>query len=453
MPLGLLAAIGVLILGLTDHLARPTLAISAAILAAVLALALGLERTARRADRTLAEHELSQMRARLSAQVKEVLKKSRNLEALISAMDEALLATDNAERVLLCNRSAEIILGGGEIRSELGAGEAPRPDAGASSPLIGRPIAEVFTHAELVAMHRRARAGEVVRGRVPLTTSLGKRVYQVSAGPVPVAWGEGVFGAVMVLRDVTELDQAVQVKTDLVANASHELRTPVAAIRAAAETLRTAIHDDPGMAERLTHMVVNHAQRLEELVRDLLDLSRLESPDAPVSTAIVNIDALKASLLQLFDSGLQSKRLTLRFDIEPELSDLHTDPKLLNLVLRNLVENAVKFAFDNTEIFVAGSLVEAHQDPAGQVTRGIARFEVTDRGIGIPLQHQDRVFERFFQVDPARTGSSKRGTGLGLAIVKHAVKTLHGRVGLSSIWGQGTTVWIEIPVTFVPTEA
>lgn len=367
---------------------------------------------------------------RLNRETKEAARKARNLEALIAAMDEPLLATDNDQRVLLCNRSAEAMLDSGE-------GE-----------LVGRPINEVFTHAELLSMHSAARAGEIRRGRVRLTTPLGKRVYQVSASPVPVAWGEGIFGAVMVLRDVTELDQAVQVKTDFVANASHELRTPVAAIRTAAETLPDALGHDPSMAARIARMIGTHAHRLEELLRDLLDLSRLESPDASASVEPIDLDELRRQLGAMFEQPCRERGLKLEFEFEPELVGMRTDRKLLMLILRNLIENATKFAFEDTTIRVVGTLVEADDDAGGRPSRGVARFEVIDRGIGIPLGQQDRVFERFYQVDPARTGGSKRGTGLGLAIVKHAAKALGGRVGLSSVWGQGTTVWVEAPIVF-----
>jgi two-component system phosphate regulon sensor histidine kinase PhoR len=402
---------------------------------------------------------IQQLTERVEFEGKELAKKTRNLEALIAAVDEPLVATDNDQCVLLCNRSAEAIL-------DAEPGE-----------LIGRPITRVFTHTELLAMHEAARAGEVRRGRVRLTTPLGKRVYQVSASPVPVAWGEGIFGAVMVLRDVTELDQAVQVKTDFVANASHELRTPVAAIRTAAETLGSALRDDPSMAERVAKMIVNHAGRLEELLRDLLDLSRLESPDATLTIEPVNGHELERQLAAMFEPACRERRLTLSFEFEDELLGMRTDRKLLTLILRNLIENATKFAFEGTEVRVAGTLIEAHLPsmreagppappadaaavpPGGALmSRGIVRFEVIDKGIGIPLGHQDRVFERFYQVDPARTGggggvSGKRGTGLGLAIAKHAAKSLGGRVGLKSVWGQGTTAWAEVPVEFGPPEA
>lgn len=376
---------------------------------------------------------LDDLAARVERQLKEVAKKSRNLEALIDAMDEPLIATDNNERVLLCNRSAEALLG-----------------AGAGSRLVGRAVAEVFTQAELREMHEAARQGQTRRRRIRVVTSIGRRTLQVSALPVPAAWGQGVFGAVMILRDVTEIDQAVQVKADFVANASHELRTPVSAIRMSAETLKDAAKDDPAMAERLAGIILSHALRLEELLRDLLDLSRLESPDVQLSINDVDLGALAQSLRAAFTEDLAARGLALEFEFEEELDGMRTDERLLMLILRNLVENACKFAHQGTTIRVTGT-VEEHEpaEQPGGAARGVARFEVIDRGIGIPLAQQERVFERFYQVDTARSGpTSKRGTGLGLAIVKHAARALRGRVGLESKWGEGTRVWVEVPVTF-----
>lgn len=404
---------------------------------------------------------LDELAERLDVQFKEILKKTRNLEALIDAMDEPLLATDNQEHVLLCNRSAEAV-----FDAEPGT-------------LLGRPVREVLTQAELIEMHESARAGQTRRGRVRVTTALGRRTYQVSALPVPAAWGAGVFGSVLVLRDVTELDQSVQIKTDFVANASHELRTPVSAIRGAAETLIEAVDDDPPMARKLAAMVKSHSVRLEEMLRDLLDLSRLESPEVATASEPVSFEEVGRSLASLFEPICAQRRLTLSFEFDRELDGARTDRKLVTIILRNLIENAVKFAFEDTTVRVTGSAPELEMQPrAGggasgrsgpseaRRVRGVARFEVIDRGVGIPLAHQERVFERFYQVDPARSGSGlpagatagtqagtlpahlRRGTGLGLAIVKHAAKRLGGRVGLSSVWGQGTTAWAEIPVEF-----
>lgn len=365
---------------------------------------------------------LEVLAAERSRRLKELAKKSRNLEALIHALDEPVLATDDQERVLLCNRAAEELFNA------------------APGQLLGRPIAALFTHDQVRAMHGAARRGETHRGRVRLTTAAGTRVFQVSAAPVPVAWGEGVFGAVLLLRDVTELDRAVQVKSDFVANASHELRTPVAAIRAAVETLTEGLKDDPPMPaemrDRLLGMVRSHAERLEEMVRDLLDLSMLESPDVQVSVATVEMKEVEASLRGMFEEACRAKGLELVFEIAPGAERVETDPRLLRLILRNLVENAVKFAYERTRVVVAAR-------PSAE-REGWVRFEVRDRGIGVPLHLRERVFERYFQADSARSGP-RRGTGLGLAIVKHAVRALGGEVGLESVYKEGTTVWVEAP--------
>lgn len=387
---------------------------------------------------------LAELRERMRGQLKEKAKKTRNLEALIDALDEPLLATDDEDRVLLCSRSAEAILDN-RITGRAG--------------VLGRPIHELFTSEEILRMHSAAKSGQTLRGRVRVVTPMGTRAFQVSASPVPAAWGDGVFGAVLTLRDVTELDQAVQVKTDFVANASHELRTPVAAIRSAAETLETAA-DDPVMSARLRTMIISHAERLEEMLRDLLDLSRLESPDVPLKIEPISLAEIERILRGLSEMACAERRLTLSFEIDDELRGLRTDRKLLLLILRNLVENATKFAHEGTTIRILGQVIEEETTLRGDAEHGelplngVVRFEVLDKGVGIPLAQQERVFERYYQVDAARTGTGsggsgpggwKRGTGLGLAIVKHAAKALGGRVGLTSVWGQGTTVWVEFP--------
>ncbi len=366
---------------------------------------------------------------RMDTQMKDAAKKSRNLEALIDGLEEPVLAFGAQDAVIFCNRPAERMMGVGPGR------------------LIGRTVREIFTRDEVVRLHAQGKDGQLVREEVPIVSPSGLRTYQVSAAPLPPAWGEGRFGALLVLRDVTELAQAVQMRTDFVANASHELRTPVAAIKIAADTLLDGAKDDATMADRLLGMIAAHSTRLEEMVRDLMDLSRLESTGMPVRPGELDLDELRATLASTFEPALRQRRLQLAFDLDERLQSATTDPRLIALILRNLVDNALKYAHEQTTVRVIARSLDA---PAanGAATTRTARFEVIDRGIGIPLTQQERVFERFFQVDQARTGTtSKRGTGLGLAIVKHAARALGGRVGLESVWGQGTTVWLEVPVS------
>ncbi len=374
---------------------------------------------------------LTDLQHAMRLQTRELAKKSRNLQSLIDGLDEPVLVFDNQDCVLLTNPAAESMLGA------------------RSGGLLGRGLREMFTRPEIAAMHAGARGGESRRGRVVILTARGQGTFQVSATPLPPAWGEGVFGSVLVLRDVTELAAIVQRKSEFVASASHELRTPVAAIRAAVETLLDGAKEEPAVRDRMLKMIESHTMRLDEMVRDLLDLSRLEAPEVAVEIEPVDLDEVRLTLEQLFEKSLSDKSLKLvfAFGSVPERG-LLTDLRLLLTVLRNLIENAAKHARENTTIHIEAREVSA---PTDAVARADAmdsrwvRFEVRDEGTGIPLAHQERVFERFYQVDPARSGSSKRGTGLGLAIVKHAVRSLEGRVGLVSQWGQGTTVWFEIP--------
>ena len=245
-------------------------------------------------------------------------------------------------------------------------------------------------------------------------------------------------GVVLVLRDVSALASTLQMKTDFVANASHELRTPIAAIKIAFETLADVYRDDPTQAERCVRIIDGHMKRLEEMLRDLMDLSRVESAELKPELREVKDSDLFALVRASLGPVAREKGVELRFGAGGNgrgPMKFLSDERLLNLVMKNLVENSIKFT------------------PAGGiVTMGItvgpggdAVVKVSDTGIGIPPEHLDRVFERFYQVDAARSGSAGRGSGLGLAIVKHAVAALGGTVGIESTVGKGTTVTCVLP--------
>jgi len=303
--------------------------------------------------------------------------------------------------------------------------------------LIGTNAEQLFTQAEVLATIAQARNGVPSRTQVRIMRPLGQRIFQAVVFPLDSSSPRA--GAVLSLRDVTDLAHAVQLKTDFVANASHELRTPLSSIRAAIETMTHDARDDPPMQERLSNIIASNVTRLEDLVADLLDLSRLESAEATPTLAPVDAFAVVAELADLFAPLCERRRLTIEREIDPALASLRTDRRLLVLILKNLIENATKYAYEGTVIRIVGRL-------ADDESRRSARFEVHDQGTGIPIGVQHRIFERFFQVDAARTGATtQRGTGLGLAIVKHAVKSLGGRVGVESVWKQGTTIWVELP--------
>jgi two-component system phosphate regulon sensor histidine kinase PhoR len=253
-------------------------------------------------------------------------------------------------------------------------------------------------------------------------------------------------GALLVLRDVSKLAGAMQMKTDFAANASHELRTPVAAIKIAFETLRDVYREDPVQTDRCMAVIDGHLRRLEEMLRDLLDLSRVESAELRPSVLAVRTSELLGTLKSTIGPMARQKNVELQLgDSDPNTpAEFRTDSRLVNLVLKNLVENSIKFTppGGRVTVLIRQSPALAPSDP------GTVTLTVSDTGIGIAPEHADRVFERFYQVDSARTGGAAgRGTGLGLAIVKHAVHALGGAVSLQSTPGQGTTVTCEFPQT------
>lgn len=371
---------------------------------------------------------------------------AQQLRELLNAVSEPVVAADAGGNVMFCNRAASDLL------------------SVAAERLIGRPVSDVFTQAEIVRMHAAAHRGAPGHQQVRFSGPDGPRTLNVSAVPLahPGAENHGAeppaHPVVLTLHDVTELDLAVQVKSDFVANASHELRTPVAAIKAAVETLTGgAMHDAP-MRNRLVDIIAANTERLSEMIRDLLDISRLESPNTIAQLAPVNPADLIAILAPMFEGVCAERSLSLRFEFDPEIGAMESDRNLLLLILKNLIENSTRFAYEGTEILVTGRplpavAVQPHRSTAPGTRRGV-RFEVIDRGAGIPLAHQVRIFERYYQVDSARTGTApRRGTGLGLSIVKHAVRNLGGIVRVSSVWKQGTTMTVDLPNCLPPARA
>lgn len=381
-----------------------------------------------------------------------LLDESRRLTSRAQSL-QAASATDRMFRRVLEHAGIPIIAmnPNGQI---IAASRSAVGTMGGGRELAGRRFDEVFTEPELHAMERHARAGEPGRARIQLPIDGEMRSLIVSADQLDTghaAKADNLFGSIVTVRDVTELVQAGDLKADFAANASHELRTPIASIRGAAETLQGPARHDPPMLERLTGIIATNAARLEALVGDLLDLSKLESTDAPPNLEDVQLQVLCESQAEAFEAVCARRSLRIQIEVDDACKAVRSDEGLLSLIIRNLVENATKFAREGTDVTIRCEAQKIPVDPgnppppAASLASGL-RLTVRDRGAGIPLAHQQRIFERFYQVDRARTGGvGARGTGLGLAIVKHAARRLGGRVGVESVYQQGTTMMVELP--------
>jgi two-component system phosphate regulon sensor histidine kinase PhoR len=280
---------------------------------------------------------------------------------------------------------------------------------------------EITRSAELSDAVKRALEGTPRR----LDLAFGRRIYLVHVAPL-------LRGEVLLLmRDVTEARRAEATRRDFVANASHELRTPIAAIRAAAETLLSGAVDDPAAARGFTEIVARHAERLARLTQDLLDLSRIESRQLQLEAAPVDAAGVVRQVFELLSDSAQAKGLALSSEVPPRTL-VRADARALEQVLVNLVENGIKYTAEG------GVTVRAEQ------AEGTCTISVKDSGPGIERHHLPRIFERFYRVDAGRS-RDQGGTGLGLAIVKHLVIAMGGDIDVESD-SSGTRFAVRLPI-------
>jgi two-component system phosphate regulon sensor histidine kinase PhoR len=325
---------------------------------------------------------------------------------------------DPAEQELLASLpdAAAVVAVDGRVRVCNGAFDA----LSAGGRAAGLTPLEVTRSGELAEAMRRALEGTARR----LELTLQHRALSVQLTPL-------LRGEVLCLaRDVTEERRAAATKRDFVANASHELRTPVAAIRGAAETLLAGALDQPATARSFVEIVHRQAERLSRLTQDLLDLSRLESRQWRFEVAPVELAALGRQAIELHGPAARSKGLELRVDLAAGLTVL-ADGRALEQVVINLVDNAIKYT-------LAGSVALQARARGEDVL-----ITVSDTGPGIEPHHLARLFERFYRVDAGRAREAG-GTGLGLAIAKHLVQGMHGEIDVES-GAAGTRFTVRLP--------
>jgi two-component system phosphate regulon sensor histidine kinase PhoR len=339
--------------------------------------------------------------------------------AILGSMVEGVVAVDGEERVVHMNAVAGRLLG-----------TAPGDS-------VGRRIWEVTRAVEIPRILELARESGEASGtaELGLDGSAERRVIELAASPLLDASGLR-SGAVVVLHDVTELRRLEQVRRDFVANVSHELKTPLTAIRGLVETLIDDEAMQPATARRFAVKIRDQAQRLSALVTDLLTLARVEAADDSDSRERRALD-LRGPLRECaarFAPLCTEKSVRLALEIPERPIHVRADEEDLRQIAGNLLDNAIKYT-------PSGGLVELRVVPG----RNEVLIEVADTGIGIEPRHQDRIFERFYRVDKARS-RELGGTGLGLSIVKHQVLALEGSISLSSTPGHGSTFRVRLPL-------
>lgn len=358
----------------------------------------------------------NEMAQSLDSYISTISRERERMSAVLSYMADSLLITNGRGEVQAMNRAAEQLLG---VREQ---------------DVRGRSVMAVIRDHELAGLVRRAleMQGPV---RLPRLLELGgdgnRRLIDALASPIPGENGTG-SQVLLLLRDVTELRRAETIRQEFVANVSHELRTPVAALKSLVETLEEGALEDEEVARDFLARMHVEVDKLAQLIEELLELSRIESGRVELRIQPVNlVEVVRAGVERLRP---QAERQGVLLEVLPQRPEIAAmaDPERIQQVVINLVHNAIKFT-------PPGGSITVHIYPSG---REVA-VAVEDTGVGIEPELLDRLFERFFKVDRARSAG---GTGLGLAIAKHLVLAHRGRIWAESEGvGKGARFTFTLP--------
>ena len=355
---------------------------------------------------------IDEMAEQLQLRIAEVTNEKEQLQGVLNAMVEGVLVVDARNEIILANdRLRELFDAWGEVD--------------------GRTPLEAIRHAELDAALAEAHRTDQPISRAISVGRSATRTVRVHAARFPAGSGRRL-GTVAVFHDITEITRLEKVRRDFVANASHELRTPLAAIRGFTETLLAS--PDLVESDRRSYLEVidRHARRLGNLVGDLLELSRIEGRETRLELAPVDVAQLAENLIHDNRTRFAEKDIEVTLHA-PQAALALADTQALEQILTNLLDNAVKYTDTGGRIQIRVE-VDAEQ----------VRTLVSDTGIGIPKRDIERIFERFYRVDKARS-RALGGTGLGLSIVKHLVQSLGGEITVDSELGKGTTFSFTVP--------
>ncbi len=335
------------------------------------------------------------------------------LEATMSGMREGLLVVDKDMRVIASNPAAHKLF---------------NPTVPA---LKSQRLTELTRNPAIYSAFLDGLKG-IERSDVKVETHGPERqVFDLRVVPIGNVNGNGAEGALGVFFDVTRTERLELVRQEFLSNVSHELRTPLTAIMAFVETLETGATEDPESCQRFLSIIRKNASRMHELIDDILELTAIEGGNVQLKAAPVELHTLVQDVCASLAAKASAHSVTLKNDVAPEVV-VHADVRRLEQMLTNLIDNGIKFSREH------GTVTISYESGARD------KILVQDNGDGIPAQHLERLFERFYRVDRARS-RDMGGTGLGLAIVKHLALLHGGEVTVTSELGKGSTFTIHLP--------
>ncbi len=360
----------------------------------------------------------NQLIERLEKQLQQINEQKNQQRAIFQSMNEGILAINQHEQIIALNRAAAEIL---KISEEA----------------KGKNLHEVIRNSQLIQVIEQALRGKQLVEDEIILRGEPQRYIRVHGTPLKDEQ-QKIIGAMVVLSDVTRIKRLEEVRKDFVANVSHEIRTPLTSIQGFVETLLDGALSDPHTAQRFLNIIHNQAKRLNSIIEDLMVLASLEQKEERSGFQFTQerLAPVIQNAVQVCLAQAEQKHIKISTSCPEELQ-LKMNASLLEQALVNLITNAIKYSPENTQVEITAQMKDNEVE-----------IKVADQGIGIPKEFHDRIFERFYRVDKARS-RQLGGTGLGLSIVKHIVKVHNGRVAVQSKVGQGSTFFIYLP--FEPT--
>lgn len=365
---------------------------------------------------------INTMGIELQSKMQTILDDKNKLDAIMDNMNDAIITTDLLERIILINNAAKTMFGISKVT------------------LNKDYLWEKIRNERLCNLVREAIKTQTTKICEIEILSFEKRLLQIHLSPIQI--DKNTHGILIVFHDITELRKLENTRKEFVTNVSHELRTPLASIKGYVETLlenSISVRSEQGntanngQTQEFLNIIMKHTQRLDNLIKDILELSRLDSDDLKIEFNNLDIQPCIENIFSVYKEHCAGKSQTFEFDISRCLPKIETNEYLLRQLLTNLLDNAVKYT-------PKGGRIGLKVEPVNESIR----FEISDTGMGIPQECIPRIFERFYRVDPARS-REMGGTGLGLSIVKHIVNIHHGLVKVESAVGVGSRFIITMP--------
>ena len=321
-------------------------------------------------------------------------------------MTDGVLIADAGGKVTLANPAAEGLF---EVKNA-----------------IGHTVAEVLRQHKLVEAWRRSRETGLPQEE-SVELSARRQFLQLVVLP-----DQQSGGSLLLVQNLTRVRRLETIRRDFISNVSHELRTPLASLKALTETLRDGALEDPKAAHRFLGRIETEVDALTQMAQELLELTRIESGQVPLEFKAIPAASLLLSAADRMRAQAERAGLVIRLGAPQDTTNVRADPSRLEQVLVNLIHNALKFTHPGGEVVLSV-----------QTEKEVVRFAVRDTGVGIPVDDLERIFERFYKADRARSGG---GTGLGLSIARHIVEAHGGSIWAESEEGRGSTFYFTIPL-------